>query len=302
MRRVIACLVLLALAATAPMTAGALERVVPGSQADAMLSFSPVVKQVTPAVVNIYTKTVVKTRSPLSPLFNDPFFRRFFGDRVPLGGTRERVENSLGSGVIVREDGIVVTNDHVIAGASEITVILSDRREFEAEVLGTDERTDLAVLRLETGGERLPTLPLADSDALEVGDLVLAVGNPFGVGQTTTMGIVSALGRTTGGGGTQHDFRSFIQTDARHQSRQFRRRVGGWKGAVGRDQHCHLFTRRRQRGHRFRHSVKHGAGDSQQPDFGRTGSASLVRRGRSGRDQRYCAVVGDGPACRCAHQ
>ncbi|EKV29281.1 Trypsin-like serine protease [Caenispirillum salinarum AK4] len=215
MRRLIACLMLTTLGLVGPAAPTvAQQRVVPDSKAEALLSFSPVVKQVTPAVVNIYTKTVVKTRSPLSPLFNDPFFRRFFGDQVPRGGTRERVETSLGSGVIVREDGIVVTNDHVIAGASEITVILADRREFEAEVLGTDERTDLAVLRLETDGETLPTLPLTDSDALEVGDLVLAVGNPFGVGQTTTMGIVSALGRTTGGGDSQHDFRSFIQTDA----------------------------------------------------------------------------------------
>jgi serine protease Do len=214
MRRFFACLTVLTLSFVAVQATAAEPRVVPDSKAEALLSFSPVVKEVTPAVVNIYTRTVVKTRAPMSPLFNDPFFRRFFGEHLPQGGARERVENSLGSGVIVRDDGIVVTNDHVIAGASEITVILSDRREFAAEVVGTDERTDLAVLRLDTGGEPLPTLPLTDSDALEVGDLVLAVGNPFGVGQTTTMGIVSALGRTTGGGDSQHDFRSFIQTDA----------------------------------------------------------------------------------------
>ncbi|SOD88858.1 DegQ family serine endoprotease [Caenispirillum bisanense] len=186
-------------------------RVVPQDRAEISLSFAPVVKAVTPAVVNIYTKTVVQQRQPVSPLFNDPFFRRFFGDQL-LGQPREQVQNSLGSGVIVRADGIVVTNDHVVKNATEITVVLSDRREFAAEVVGTDERTDLAVLRLKTDGADLPVLPLGDSDLLEVGDLVLAVGNPFGVGQTVTMGIVSALSRTTGGG--QADYRSFIQTDA----------------------------------------------------------------------------------------
>ncbi len=187
------------------------DRIVPQSKAEITLSFAPVVKAVTPAVVNIYTKTVVQQRQPLSPLFNDPFFRRFFGDQM-LGQPQERVQNSLGSGVIIRADGIVVTNDHVVKNATQITVVLSDRREFEAEVIGTDERTDLAVLRLKAEGADLPVLHLGDSDGLEVGDLVLAVGNPFGVGQTVTMGIVSALARTTGGG--QADYRSFIQTDA----------------------------------------------------------------------------------------
>lgn len=187
-------------------------RVVPQSRAEISLSFAPVVKAVTPAVVNIYTRTVVHQRQPVSPLFNDPFFRRFFGDRIPMGAPQERVQNSLGSGVIIRGDGIVVTNDHVVKNATSITVVLSDRREFEAEVVGTDERTDLAVLRLKVDEADLPVLPLGDSDMLEVGDLVLAVGNPFGVGQTVTMGIVSALSRTTGGG--QADYRSFIQTDA----------------------------------------------------------------------------------------
>ena len=185
--------------------------VVPQSRAQIQLSFAPVAKAAAPAVVNIYTRRVVRAQQPLSPLFNDPFFRRFFGDQLPFGMPEERIQRSLGSGVILSEDGLVVTNYHVIKDSDLITVVLSDRREFEAKIVGTDERTDLAVLRLATEGEKLPVLPVGDSDALEVGDLVLAIGNPFGVGQTVTSGIVSALARTTVGIG---DFRSFIQTDA----------------------------------------------------------------------------------------
>ena len=124
---------------------------------------------------------------------------------------KERIQNSLGSGVLVRSDGIVITNNHVIAGSDEITVVLADRREFDAEVVGTDKRTDLAVIRINNAPDNLPALPLGDSDELEVGDLVLAIGNPFGVGQTVTSGIVSALARSNVG---VTDFRSFIQTDA----------------------------------------------------------------------------------------
>ncbi len=181
---------------------------VPDSQAEIQLSFAPVVKQVAPAVVNIYTRRVVKTRS-ISPLFDDPFFKRFFGDE--FGGPRERVQNSLGSGVIVRDSGIIVTNNHVIQGAEQITVALADRREFDAELVFKDQRTDLAILKINTEGEKLPSLRFGDSDALEVGDLVLAVGNPFGVGQTVTSGIVSALARTQIG---ISDYGFFIQTDA----------------------------------------------------------------------------------------
>ena len=179
---------------------------VPQSREQLQMSFSPVVKQVAPAVVNIYTRKVVRT---VSPLMNDPFFRQFFGGR--LGIPQERVQRSLGSGVIVKADGTVVTNYHVIRDSEEITVVLSDRREFEATILGSDERTDLAVLKIDTGGQTLPVLPLGDSDAIEVGDLVLALGNPFGVGQTVTMGIVSALARTAVG---VSNYQSFIQTDA----------------------------------------------------------------------------------------
>jgi len=182
---------------------------VPQSRAEIELSFAPVVRQVSPAVVNIYTRRVVESR--VSPFFNDPFFQRFFGDDFFLGQPSERIQNSLGSGVIVGADGLIVTNHHVIKGSDEITVVLSDRREFAAEVVAGDERTDLALLRIDTRGEAMPTLELRDSDELEVGDLVLAIGNPFGVGQTVTMGIVSAVARTTTG---ISDLGYFIQTDA----------------------------------------------------------------------------------------
>ena len=175
---------------------------------EAQLSYAPLVKRTAPAVVNIYTKRTVRTLP--SPLFNDPFFRRFFGDQFPGGGS-ERVQNSLGSGVLVDAKGVIVTNNHVIKGADEITVVLADRREFEATVLRADERTDLAILRIDVGAEALPRIELRNSDEVEVGDLVLAIGNPFGVGQTVTSGIVSAVARTTVG---IADFRFFIQTDA----------------------------------------------------------------------------------------
>jgi Do/DeqQ family serine protease len=183
----------------------------PNSQAEITLSFAPLVKSAAPAVVNIYTRRIVRAR-PISPLFNDPFFRRFFGEQFPPGSRpNQRVQNSLGSGVLVSADGFVVTNHHVIDQADEITVVLTDRREFEAEVVTRDEDTDLAVLRIKAENEELPFLKLRDSDTLEVGDLVLAIGNPFGVGQTVTSGIVSALARTARG---VSDFGFFIQTDA----------------------------------------------------------------------------------------
>ncbi len=182
-------------------------RTVPASMAQVQLSFAPVVREVSPAVVNVYAQRRVRERRTM---FDDPFFRRFFGDRN-FGMPRERVQNSLGSGVVVRPEGIIVTNNHVIDGGEEFTVVLSDLREFDADVILTDERTDLAVLRIDTQGESLPSVAFRNSDEVQVGDLVLALGNPFGVGQTVTSGIVSAVARTQVG---ISDLNFFIQTDA----------------------------------------------------------------------------------------
>jgi Do/DeqQ family serine protease len=179
-------------------------KVAPQSPGQVRLSFAPVVKKVTPAVVNVYASRV--ETAARNPLFDDPIFRRFFGD----GGDDSRVSKSLGSGVIVDPSGLIVTNYHVIENMTQVKVALSDRREFDAEIVLRDPRTDLAVLRLK-GGKDFPVLELGDSDALEVGDFVIAVGDPFGVGQTVTQGIVSALARTQVG---ISDYGFFIQTDA----------------------------------------------------------------------------------------
>ncbi|WP_020178190.1 DegQ family serine endoprotease [Methylopila sp. M107] len=182
------------------------ERRVPESRQELKLSFAPVVAQTTPAVVNIYATRTEKRRR--NPIMDDPFFRQFFGDGAQ---PQERVQRSLGSGVIVSDDGLVITNNHVVEGMTEMRVALSDKRELPAKLILKDKRTDLAVLRIGEGKEKFPALAFGDSDALAIGDLVLAVGNPFGVGQTVTSGIVSALARTQNGLG---DFQSFIQTDA----------------------------------------------------------------------------------------
>lgn len=183
------------------------ERQVPANRAQVQLSLAPVVKETAPSVVNVYGARVEKR--PSNPFFEDPFFRRFFGDGG-FGVPRERVQRSLGSGVIVDPSGLVVTNNHVIEGMTEVKVALADRREFAAEIVLRDPRTDLAVLRLAEKGP-FPALAFGDSEGLEVGDFVIAIGNPFGVGQTVTQGIVSALARTQVG---ISDFQSFIQTDA----------------------------------------------------------------------------------------
>ncbi|RYE10011.1 MAG: Do family serine endopeptidase [Hyphomicrobiales bacterium] len=184
-------------------------RQVPQSEAEVQLSFAPVVKQVTPAVVNVYaTKTEQGFESPFA---NDPFFSRFFGGR-DMFRSRPRTSQSLGSGVIVDAKGVIITNSHVVNGADDIRIALSGGREFPVTLLLDDPKSDLAVLQIENAnGRTFPALTFADSDTLEVGDLVLAIGNPFGVGQTVTSGIVSALART---GVETGNFDYFIQTDA----------------------------------------------------------------------------------------
>jgi Do/DeqQ family serine protease len=200
MFRSLLILLILAMPATAETTR------VPQSQSEITLSFAPLVKRATPAVVNIYARRVVAERA--SPFRNDPFFREFFRD---FGEARPRVQNSLGSGVILSGDGLVVSNFHVVGQATDIRVVLSDRREYSAQVVLGDEEADLAILQLDDARD-LPTLPLRDSDSVEVGELVLAIGNPFGVGQTVSSGIVSGLARSGGARGNARGY--FIQTDA----------------------------------------------------------------------------------------
>ena len=181
------------------------DRRVPTSGADLRLSYAPIVQRVQPAVVNVYAAKTVQNRNPL---LDDPIFRRFFG--AP-GQQPEQMQRSLGSGVMVDASGLVVTNNHVIEGADQVKISLADKREFEAEIVLKDSRTDLAVLRIKDSKEKFTTLDFANSDELLVGDIVLAIGNPFGVGQTVTHGIISALARTQVG---ITDYQFFIQTDA----------------------------------------------------------------------------------------
>jgi len=182
------------------LVAAQAERQVPASLGTVKLSFAPLVRRTAPAVVNVYSRRLVRAQA-------DPFWGLFVGGGVP----RERVEQSLGSGAIVRADGVILTNHHNIEGASEIMVVTADRREWPATVLLDDAHADLAVLRIDTKGERLPTIPIDAGDDVQVGDLVLAIGDPFGVGQTVTNGIVSALARSDVG---ITDYSFFIQTDA----------------------------------------------------------------------------------------
>ncbi len=171
-------------------------------------SFSVAAKKAMPSVVNIFTSSKVTTLNPNEQFKDDPLFKHFFGEQ-PDNGEEDQPENSLGSGVIVSEQGLILTNDHVVASADEIEVALADGRKLSAKVVGTDPDTDLAVLKVDA--ENLPAITFAASDKLNVGDVVLAIGNPFGVGQTVTQGIVSALGRNHLGINT---YEIFIQTDA----------------------------------------------------------------------------------------
>ncbi|WP_321489369.1 Do family serine endopeptidase [uncultured Hyphomonas sp.] len=192
------CVVALLVLAISPLMANAQR--LPETRSEIELTFAPLVKEVSPAVVNVYTQKTVKTGvTPMEMLL--------YGRAAP----QSRVQNSLGSGVIVREDGVIVTNNHVVEDADSFRVVLSDRREYPAELVLNDERTDLAVLKIDTGGDKLPVLPFADTREAQVGDLVMAIGNPFGVGQTVTSGIISATARTDVG---ISDYSFFIQTDA----------------------------------------------------------------------------------------
>ncbi|MBY6091465.1 trypsin-like peptidase domain-containing protein [Maritimibacter alkaliphilus] len=200
-------LVLLTLSLPAALSAlpVSAETRVPMSQAEISMGFAPVVKKATPAVVNIYAKRIVQSRSPFA---DDPFFSEFFRN---FGQGRPQVQNSLGSGVLLSDDGIVVTNFHVVGRADEIRIVLNNRAEYDADVLLADEEADLAILKLK-GAQDMPHLTLRDSDDVEVGELVLAVGNPFGVGQTVSSGIVSGLARSGTATGNARGY--FIQTDA----------------------------------------------------------------------------------------
>jgi Do/DeqQ family serine protease len=194
----------LALAVGLPAQA---ETRVPQSQTEISLGFAPLVKQAAPAVVNIYAK-IVRQQHQRSPFMNDPFFEDFFRN---FSNPRPRVESSLGSGVILSPDGIIVSNYHVVAMATEIRVVTTDKREYEARVVLADQASDLAILQLEDAAD-LPFLTLRNSDEVEVGELALAIGNPFGVGQTVSSGIVSGLARS--GTASGEGFGYYIQTDA----------------------------------------------------------------------------------------
>ncbi|MBS0518154.1 MAG: Do family serine endopeptidase [Proteobacteria bacterium] len=187
-------------AAACSLTGIAAAQPLPSNRSDITFSYAPLVKRVSPAVVNIYTATTLRTPQRRLPFPFPP-------------GTQDgsRVQNSLGSGVLVKADGLIVTNAHVVRGADEIRVVLSDRREFDAKLLAQDDRYDLALLRINGEGEKFPFLEMRDSDSIEVGDVVLAIGNPFGLNQTVTSGIISAVARSTGG---INDSSFFIQTDA----------------------------------------------------------------------------------------
>jgi Do/DeqQ family serine protease len=212
---ILVCAALAICASVAPKLFGPVEpvfaedKIPPPSREAVQYSYAPIVRKAAPAVVNVYVRSRVQTFD--SPFANDPFFRHFFGNA--FGHPSERVLSSLGSGVIVSREGFVVTNTHVIKGGSDaaIRVALADKREYDAKVIAQDDKADIAVLKIEGGDGNFPFLPFDDSDSLEVGDLVLAIGNPFGVGQTVTSGIISALSRTEVG---QSDSQVFIQTDA----------------------------------------------------------------------------------------
>jgi Do/DeqQ family serine protease len=206
LKALLSIVAVLSLTGTPAAPSLAQNRVVPSAPNALVLSYAPVVKRAAPAVVTVSAAKVIENRNQL---FDDPFFRRFFGPNFDI--PREQVARSLGSGVIIDASGLVVTNNHVIENADQIKVTLSDKREFDVEMVLKDPRTDIAVLRIKDGREKFPFLEFGNSDEVQVGDVVLAIGNPFGVGQTVTHGIISALARTQVG---ISDYQFFIQTDA----------------------------------------------------------------------------------------
>ncbi|GJE26110.1 DegQ family serine endoprotease [Methylobacterium organophilum] len=210
--RLLAALLLAASPLAAPSAraqmANTSEKAIPLSKGEIQLSLAPVVKQAAPSVVNVYASHVEKRNARQDAMAE--FMRRFFGEDGPGGMPRERAQRSLGSGVIVDASGLIITNNHVIDNMNEVKVALADKREFEATIVLRDPRTDLAVLKIKSPDD-IRAMPIGDSDHLEVGDFVMAIGNPFGVGQTVTQGIVSALARTQVG---SSDYQFFIQTDA----------------------------------------------------------------------------------------
>ncbi|MCC6858314.1 MAG: DegQ family serine endoprotease [Bryobacterales bacterium] len=192
-----------------PFFVASAEEAAPGGRVSFENGFTPIVQRVVPAVVNVFSERVVRSNTQASPFFDNPFFRDFFGDRGPFNVPRERSERSLGSGVIVSPEGYILTNSHVVQGSTGIRVGLADKRELNGRIVGADPKTDIAVIRVDE--RNLPVLTLGDATKVAVGDFVLAVGNPFGVGQTVTQGIVSATGRR---GLNIEQYEDFIQTDA----------------------------------------------------------------------------------------
>jgi serine protease Do len=188
-----------------PMYVGRAGGALSAAEANAM-GFAPILQPALPAVVSIISSRIVKT--PQMPFFNDPFFQQFFGGQMPRVPQQQR-ERGLGSGVIVSPDGYILTNNHVVEKATELKVVLADKRQFTGKLIGTDPKTDIAVVKIAATG--LPTITLGDSSKLQVGDYAFAIGNPFGVGETATMGIISATGRN---GLDIEDYEDFIQTDA----------------------------------------------------------------------------------------
>ena len=228
-------------------------------------------------MVNVYAGKTVQNRNPL---LDDPIFRRFFG--VPGNKQPEQMQRSLGSGVMVDPSGLVVTNNHVIEGADQVKISLADKREFEAEIVLKDSRTDLAVLRIKDTKEKFATLDFANSDELLVGDVVLALGNPFGVGQTVTHGIVSALARTQVG---ITDYQFFIQTDAAINPGNSGGALVDHDRPSRRHQHRNLLALRRLAGHRLCDPGQHGArGGGLRQERRQGGEAAVARRAAAGGD------------------